>query len=139
MTVDAFVDTNVLVYAAVGREDAPAKYARAWEIIGQGDYGISAQVLGEFFVNVIRKSAIPLSIGEASAWVEKLREVTVVPIDHDLVAGAIARCHKDGISYWDAAIVSAAERLGATILYTEDLNDGQRYGSVTAVNPFKEH
>lgn len=139
MTVEAFVDTNVLVYAALGREDAPAKYARAWEIISPGDYGISAQVLGEFFVNVVRKSAVPLSIGEASAWVEKLRDVTVIPVDHDLVAGAISHCSRYGISYWDAAIVSAAERLGASILYTEDLSDGQRFGSVTVVNPFTDH
>ncbi len=138
MTVEAFVDTNVLVYAAVGREDAPSKYARAWEIISPGDYGISAQVLGEFFVDVVRKSAVPLSIREASSWIEKLRDVTVVPVDHDLVAGAITQCHRYGISYRDGTIVAAAERLGASILYTEDLSDGQRYGSVTVVNPFKE-
>ena len=36
-------------------------------------------------------------------------------------------------------LTAAAERPGATMLYTEDLNDGQQYGSVTAINPFKEH
>ena len=40
------------------------------------------------------------------------------------------------ISYWDAAIIAAAGELGATILYTEDLNHGQAYGTVTAINPF---
>ena len=40
------------------------------------------------------------------------------------------------LSYWDGAIISAAESLGASILYTEDLNHGQHYGSVRAVNPF---
>ncbi len=40
------------------------------------------------------------------------------------------------ISYWDGAIIAAAESLGASILYTEDLNHGQHYGSVRAVNPF---
>ncbi len=43
------------------------------------------------------------------------------------------------ISYWDGAILAAAEQLGAPILYTEDLNDGQTYGSVTVINPFKAH
>ena len=33
-------------------------------------------------------------------------------------------------------IIAAAERLGASILYAEDLNHGQRYGSVQAINPF---
>jgi predicted nucleic acid-binding protein len=41
-----------------------------------------------------------------------------------------------GISYWDATIIAAAHALGAKILYTEDLNDGQRYGDVQVVNPF---
>jgi predicted nucleic acid-binding protein len=32
----------------------------------------------------------------------------------------------------------AAERLGATTLYSEDLSDGQTYGRVTVVNPFRD-
>jgi predicted nucleic acid-binding protein len=43
-----------------------------------------------------------------------------------------------GISYWDGAILAAAEALEAPILYTEDLNHGQLYGRVRAVNPFVE-
>ena len=39
-------------------------------------------------------------------------------------------------SYWDAAILAAAESMGAPRLYSEDLNHGQRYGSVEVVNPF---
>ncbi len=42
------------------------------------------------------------------------------------------------IHYYDAAIVAAAERLGAEILYTEDLNHGQRYGTVLVQNPFRD-
>jgi predicted nucleic acid-binding protein len=40
------------------------------------------------------------------------------------------------ISYWDAAIVAAAKKLGCHTLYSEDLNDGQDYDGVTVVNPF---
>lgn len=40
------------------------------------------------------------------------------------------------VSYWDGAIVCAAEVLRAPILYTEDLNDGQFYGKVQVRNPF---
>jgi predicted nucleic acid-binding protein len=42
------------------------------------------------------------------------------------------------ISHWDAAIVAAAQVLGAKILYTEDPSHGQAYGSITAINPFIE-
>ena len=138
MNADTFVDTNVLIYAAAGRRDAPEKYARAWEIIGSGDYGISAQVLAEFYVNAVRKPAVPLTVAEAAAWIADLQTVPVVPIDGGLVAEAVDRSRTHKISYWDAAIIVAAERLGATTLYSEDLNDGQRYGSVTVVNPFRD-
>ena len=39
------------------------------------------------------------------------------------------------LRYWDAAIVAAAVRLGAPVLYSEDLNDGQTYDGVKVVNP----
>jgi predicted nucleic acid-binding protein len=42
------------------------------------------------------------------------------------------------ISYWDAAIISAAKALGCSAVYSEDLNDGQKYDGVTAVNPFAD-
>jgi predicted nucleic acid-binding protein len=138
MIAEIFVDTNVLIYAAAGRRDAPEKHARAWEIIGPGDYGISAQVLAEFYVNAIRKPAVPLTPAEAAAWLADLQAVPVMPIDASLVTEAADRSRTHKISYWDAAILIAAERLGATTLYSEDLNDGQRYGSVTVVNPFRE-
>jgi predicted nucleic acid-binding protein len=34
------------------------------------------------------------------------------------------------------AVVAAAEALGASTLYTEDLAHGRTYGTVRAVNPF---
>ena len=40
------------------------------------------------------------------------------------------------ISFWDALVVHAAHISGAEVLYSEDLSDGQTYGSVRVVNPF---
>jgi predicted nucleic acid-binding protein len=42
------------------------------------------------------------------------------------------------ISFWDALILAAAESGGAEILYTEDLNDGQRYGTLVVRDPFRD-
>jgi predicted nucleic acid-binding protein len=39
------------------------------------------------------------------------------------------------ISFWDALILQAAEDAGASILYSEDLAAGQRYGAIEVVNP----
>jgi predicted nucleic acid-binding protein len=51
------------------------------------------------------------------------------------VIGALTIEARYQISFWDALIVHAAERSGAAILYSEDLADGQTYGSVRVVNP----
>lgn len=42
------------------------------------------------------------------------------------------------LSFWDANIVAAAQQAGASELWTEDLNSGQDYGGVRAVNPFSK-
>jgi predicted nucleic acid-binding protein len=41
-----------------------------------------------------------------------------------------------GFSFWDALIVEAARRAGATRLLTEDLRHGQVIGGVRIENPF---
>ena len=39
------------------------------------------------------------------------------------------------ISFWDALVIQSAQVAGAEILYSEDLSDGQRYGTVRVKNP----
>jgi predicted nucleic acid-binding protein len=41
------------------------------------------------------------------------------------------------ISFWDALIIQAAGSAGATVLYSEDLAEGQSYGAVRVVNPLR--
>lgn len=141
MSVEAFVDTNVLLYAAAGALRYPEKNKRAWDIINSGNYAISGQVLAEFYVNATKAKKgkpAPMEVDEATAWVEKLSTVPVVPVDHFVVQQAVAYSQRYMINYWDAALVAAAEVIKASILYTEDLNHGQKYGTVTAMNPFRE-
>lgn len=130
------MDTNVLIYAAAGRDDEPAKYARAREILQTEGLGTSAQVLQEFFVNIVHKPAKPLSVQDAFDWVQRLAAFPCVAIDANLVMIAIALSERYQINYWDAAIIAAAERLEAPVVYSEDFNPGQSYGSVRVLNPF---
>jgi predicted nucleic acid-binding protein len=136
MNADVFLDTNILVYAAVGTGKDERKRKRALELIDTEDFGTSAQVLQEFFVTVVRKASRPLSIDEALEWIEQWTAFPCQATDHQLVRIAIEKGERYGISYWDAAILAAAEALGAHTVYTEDLNDGQSYGEVRVVNPF---
>jgi len=137
MIAKVFLDTNVLVYAAIGTGRDEPKRKRALELIESEDFGTSAQVLQEFFVTVVKKAAHPLSGEQAMEWVEQLTAFPCHPIDHRLVRIAIEQSARYRISYWDAAILSAAKALGCHALYSEDLNDGQQYGDLTVLNPFR--
>ena len=136
MNASVFFDTNVLVYAAVGAGREEHKRERALELIQSEDFGMSAQVLQEFFVTVVKKAARPLSAAKASEWIEEWAVFPCQPIDVDLVRIAVERSQRFRISYWDGAILAAAEALGSRTVYSEDLNDGQWYGSIQVVNPF---
>ena len=136
MTVDSFLDTNVLVYAAAGRGSEEAKRKRALDLIESENFGLSAQVLQEFYVTVVRKVRIPLSPAEAMEWIEQMEAFPCLPIESGFVKIAAETSERYRLSYWDGAIIAAAQLMGAEILYTEDLNDGQRYGTVRTCNPF---
>lgn len=138
MSVEAFLDTNVLVYAVDTDPQTSEKRERARQIVRAGDFGVSAQVLQEFYVTVIRKLRKPLPPTLAARWVERIASAELVALDALLVKSAIERSIRYQISYWDAAIIAAAETLGAKVLYTEDLNHGQVYGTVKVANPFRE-
>ena len=99
-------------------------------------FGLSAQVLQEFYTVVIRKPDRPLTPARALQWLLKLEQQPCAAVDMPLIKVAIEISWRYRISYWDGAILAAAERLGAEVLYTEDLNHGQAYGTVRVINPF---
>jgi predicted nucleic acid-binding protein len=136
MTVRALFDTNVLVYAAVETGKDEPKRKRAVELIESTDFGTSAQVLQEFFVTVVRKASRPLSAAQALEWIEQWAAFPCQTIDHRLVRIAIEQSERFAISYWDAAILAAAEAPGSDTVYSEDFSHGQRYGHVRVLNPF---
>jgi predicted nucleic acid-binding protein len=135
MTVQAFVDSNVPIYAASTRQSEREKKAKAVALLANIEFGVSTQVLGEFYRNVRRGDA-PMSATKALEWVERLAAQPCVFIEVTTVKRAIQLSERFQISYWDGAIIAAAEALGAPILYSEDLNHRQIYGSVEVINPF---
>ena len=136
MTVDAFLDTNVLIYAVSSAPEEAPKKERALELVENEDFGLSAQVLQEFFVNVTRKIADPLSPDVAVELLEQFCRFPMVLTDYPLIVAGVEMSLRYGISFWDGAIVAAAQALGATTLFSEDLSHGQEYGGVRVVNPF---
>jgi len=134
-----FYDTNILLYAArhrlMGVEAAKRMIAR--ELVADNDFMVSGQVLSEFYANAIKAGPHQLSSDDAEEWIDRLAIQPCIAVDAGLVRSGIELAKRYRINYWDGAIVAAAHRGDADLLYTEDLNDGQRYGDVTAINPFK--
>lgn len=136
MKVDCFLDTNILVYAAAKQVGDDHKRKRALQLIETENFGISAQVLQEFYVTVTRKLEYPLTPDQALEWIELLEIFPCLAINKLLVKIGVENSLRYQMSYWDGAILAAAKTMGATTLFSEDLNHEQRYGSVNVMNPF---
>jgi len=134
-----FFDTNVLV--CLFDADASKKQAKARKLLGReagaGRATLSTQVLQEFFITVTRKLAVPLEVDQAERAVRRLADLSVVQVDPDLILSAIGMSIRNKLSLWDALIVRAAQESGATILYSEDLQHGQKFDALEIVDPFR--
>ena len=134
-----FVDTNILIYAhdrAAGlrHECARQLIERLW-ISGQGV--LSTQVLQELCINLRRKIARPLPVEEVRQLIHDYLSWEIVVNSPASVLQALEIEVRYKTSFWDALVLQAAESSGATVLYSEDLAAGQRYGPIHVINPFK--
>jgi len=136
MTAQYFIDTNVLLYAGSGANEDQAKKVIARQVLAQADIGFSAQVMQEFYYAAVRKERLKITHDEAVLILEALSPFPVLPVDREIVLEAVELTVQHRISYWDAAIIAAAQRLGCDVLYSEDLSHGQDYNGVKVVNPF---
>ena len=133
---EAFVDTNVLLYAASSAPSEATERDIARLILDENGWGTSVQVLQEFYVNATGKLRKQIRPQSTTLFMRLLLARPIVATTPELFARAVAVSRRYQISYWDAAIVAAAAQLGCTTLYTQDLNSGQTYDGVTALDPF---
>ena len=137
MSDRTFVDSNVLIYAHDA--DAGIKHTRAADLLASLwdlNLGVlSTQVLQEFYVNVTRKIAKPLSRNSARAVVDAYAVWCVDTTPHELTV-AFRIEDEARIGFWDALIVAAALKGGAQRILSEDLNNRQTIAGVRIENPF---
>jgi predicted nucleic acid-binding protein len=132
-----FVDTNILMYAhdsAAGEKHARAK-ALVEELWKSRSGAVSTQVLQELAVNLRRKAKKPLDAKATRDVISDYLAWHVVVNGGDSILEALELEARYQLSFWDALVVQAAMVAGAEILYSEDLSDGQRYGTVQVENP----
>jgi predicted nucleic acid-binding protein len=133
-----FCDTNVVVYAydiAAGakRERARQLLERLW-IEGVG--ALSIQVLQELFVTLTRKIARPVDVPTARSIIADMATWRVARPNEADVLSAIDATSRWRISFWDAMILTAAQSVGASVVWSEDLNADQTFDGLTVRNPF---
>ncbi len=137
MSAEAFLDTNILLYAISTDPAERAKRHRSRDLLASPHIGFSTQVFSEFYDNATRKLQPRLTHHQALAILEPLRSLPVQPITLEVLWRAFRLRERFHLSFWDASIVAAAAALGCQTLWSEDLSHGQNYDGVKALNPFR--
>lgn len=139
MSGKAFIDSNIFIYA-YNRQDT-RKQTAALDLIREntieGTGVVSYQVVHEFFHFALVKAASKLRADDATALLEDVfHPLQMVPSSFSLVSNAIGLQARYRVSWYDSLIVAAAQQSGCEILYSEDLQHGQQFGTVRVQNPF---
>jgi predicted nucleic acid-binding protein len=132
MTVRAFADTNIPLYAL----DVDAEKRKKALALLRGNPVISVQVVNEFISVATGKIKLARPQINRLARV-MMKRCEVVTMDAAMVKEAIALGERYQLSHWDSLIVDAALRANCDTLYSEDMQHGQLIdGRFTVINPF---
>lgn len=132
-----FVDTNIVVYAH--DRDAVQKHNTSVELLSRlaadGSGAVSIQVLMEFYNTALRK--LRMKSETAEAVIADLADWRLHCPDHASILSAVQLQRRYQLAWYDAMILNSALESGCSILWTEDFQDGQRFGDLVIRNPYK--
>lgn len=134
-----FLDTNIFVYE-VG-SGVPVKQVVAARLVDDalksGKGIVSFQVVQEFFSVAFRRFTPPMSPAEAEQVLAlTFRPLLAIHSSYYLYEQALELTRRHSLSWYDSLIVAAAIESGCSILYTEDIQHGQRFDNLRVQNPF---
>lgn len=134
-----FLDTNIFAYAFDTK--APSKARRASQLIRQAaDTGkgiVSYQVVQEFFNVALRRFPQPMNAAEAEQYlITVFRPLLAIHSSSVLYVEALRIAGEYRLSWYDCLIVAAAVQGECGVLYSEDLQHGQKIGDLRIENPF---
>jgi|SRR5580698_10301522 predicted nucleic acid-binding protein len=135
----SFLDTNVFVYSVDRTE--PAKVRRATQLINDavrtGKGVVSYQVVQEFFHVALRRFAQPMTSADAEQYLLTVfRPLLAIHSSEGIFLAALRLQARYRFSWYDSLIVAAALHANCGVLYSEDLQHGQKIESLKIVNPF---
>ena len=137
MTEFEFFDTNIILYAKI--DESSPKHIIAKELLEQkilyGEPCISVQIVNEFSVNAIRQK---MQLPEIETTVNQLlTHFHVQSLTTKHVRNAFRIVKRYGFSFWDSLVVSTALDMHCSVLFTEDMQNGQWIDDVLEIrNPF---
>ncbi|GBL11117.1 hypothetical protein MSj_02617 [Microcystis aeruginosa Sj] len=136
-----FIDSNIWLYRFIvncSDPNAIPKQQIATNITNQGNLIISTQVVNEVCSNLIRKAGF--NNLQIQNLLEELTEgCDILPVSLETLGYAVKLRDRYLISFWDSLIVASAVLGDATILYSEDMQDGLIINnSLQIINPFKD-
>jgi len=134
-----FLDTNVFVYSF--DRTAPKKARRATQLIRQAVATrkgiVSYQVAQEFFNVALRRFVQPMTAADAEQYLATVfRPLMAVHSSQALYGAALRLSDRYHLAWYDALILAAAIEGQCNLIYTEDLQHGQRLEGLEVENPF---
>jgi len=135
-----FLDTNVFVYSFDSNE--PVKKSIARDLIQSSlkdKMGcISSQVIQEFLNVSSKKFDPPIGHDDSLKYLNTvLAPLCEIYTSIDLYRRTIETSQRWKYSFYDSMIITAAIQTNCSILYSEDLQHGQKMESLIIVNPFQ--
>jgi predicted nucleic acid-binding protein len=130
------LDTNILVYSVDARN--PRKQALALEIIRASvvcDCPLALQAIGEFHAAATAK--LKLSPDDArTRSLQLLESFETFAHSANAVRAALGQARQGRFAFWDAVLLASAAEAGCSVILSEDMYDGARFGSIAVCNPF---
>jgi predicted nucleic acid-binding protein len=112
------------------------KYSLETQLIGSVDLIVSTQVINEVCSVLVRKAAFT-EIQVRQVIQEFYDSCFVVELNAEILLNASNLRIRYGFSFWDGLIVASALSASASLLYSEDMQDGLVVEQLTIVNPFR--
>ncbi|MFN3816160.1 PIN domain-containing protein [Brevundimonas sp.] len=98
---------------------------------------LSVQVLNESYAVAWRKPRFEPARPRLRPYLTAYSLWCTSPLDPDVTLAAWTLQDRYGVQFWDALLLASANKAGCRWFLSEDLNDGQLYGDVRALNPFR--
>jgi len=137
MSAERFtLDTNILVYAVDARDERKRDFAtHIIEAAVRLDCPLALQVVGEFYAAATAK--LKLGAKDAAARAAQLiAAFEIFGYSVHAVRAALEQAPKGRFSYWDSVLLASAAEAGCTTMFSEDMADGARFGSIVVAHPF---